>query len=49
MILETSVFLEHKKIVARTKQEVMSEQAQLGIDVITDGEIERENYIFHFL
>ena len=27
----------------------MSQQAELGIDVVTDGEVERENYIFHFV
>ena len=43
------VILEHKKIVDRAKQEVMPQQAELGIDVITDGEVERENYVFHFL
>ncbi len=29
-------------------KEVVEEQVALGLDVITDGEVTRENYIFHF-
>ncbi len=28
--------------------EVIEEQIKLGCDIITDGEIDRENYIWHF-
>ena len=40
---------DHQKVLARAKQEVMSEQEAFGIDVITDGEMERENYVYYFV
>lgn len=36
-----------EKMVQRARDEVIEKQVALGLDVITDGEIERENYIFH--
>ena len=36
------------KVIDRAVEETVTEQVRLGIDVITDGETGRENYIFHF-
>ena len=40
---------ERQKLLARAKQEVMSEQEAFGIDVINDGEMEQENYVYYFV
>ena len=42
-------YTDHKELIKRAKQEVINLQEEVGVDVITDGEIERENYIYHFL
>ena len=34
-------------MIERARKDVIKKQFDLGLDVITDGEIERENYIFH--
>ena len=34
--------------VERAVREVLKVQIDLGLDVITDGEINRENYVSHF-
>jgi len=38
---------EVEKLLDRATVEVVTEQAELGIDVVTDGEIRRENYIHY--
>ena len=38
---------ELEEMVAKARKEVIERQVNLGLDVITDGEIERDNYIFH--
>ena len=35
-------------LIKKAQKEVLDVQTELGIDVITDGEVSRENYIFHF-
>lgn len=35
------------KMIERARNDVIKQQLDLGLDIITDGEIERENYIFH--
>ncbi|XP_078686494.1 5-methyltetrahydropteroyltriglutamate--homocysteine methyltransferase-like [Branchiostoma floridae x Branchiostoma belcheri] len=37
-----------EKQITRAIREVIQEQIDIGIDVITDGELRRENYIYHF-
>ena len=39
---------EMEEILIRATHEVVSEQVDLGIDVPTDGEVRRENYIYYF-
>ena len=34
-------------MIEKARKDVIRKQLDLGLDVITDGEIERENYIFH--
>ena len=34
-------------LVDRARREVMEKQVRLGLDIITDGEIERETYYLH--
>ena len=34
-------------MVEKARCDVIKKQIDLGLDVITDGEIERDNYIFH--
>ena len=34
-------------MIEKARNEVIKKQIDLGLDVITDGEIERDNYIFH--
>lgn len=34
-------------MIEKARNDVIKKQFDLGLDVITDGEIERENYIFH--
>ena len=34
-------------MIEKAREEVIKKQLDLGLDVITDGEIERDNYIFH--
>ena len=41
-------FAEYKELEEQALKDVIGHQVALGIDVITDGEILRENYIFHF-
>ena len=41
-------FSELKQSVERARKEVIEEQTSLGVGIITDGEIERENYIMSF-
>lgn len=36
-------------VVQKAVDEVITKQLDLGLDVVTDGEIERENYFFHFV
>ena len=36
-----------EKKIEKAREEVIGKQLALELDVITDGEIERENYIFH--
>ena len=36
-----------EKTIKKARDVVIKKQLDLGLDVITDGEIERENYIFH--
>lgn len=33
----------------KAEKEVIEEQSKLGLDIITDGEVYRDVYIFHFL
>ncbi|XP_071950431.1 5-methyltetrahydropteroyltriglutamate--homocysteine methyltransferase-like [Antedon mediterranea] len=40
---------DHNILIERAESEVLKEQQQLGIDIITDGEIRRENYIYYLL
>ena len=39
---------ELEKCIEKAECEVIQEQIDLGIDVITDGELRRENYIWYF-
>ena len=39
---------EIERLIQKARNDVVKKQIDLGLDVITDGEIERENYIFHF-
>ena len=34
-------------MIEKARCDVIKKQIDLGLDVITDGEIERDNYIFH--
>ena len=38
-----------EKMIGKARYDVIKKQVDLGLDVVTDGEIERENYIFHFV
>ena len=38
---------ELEKMIEKAREEVIKKQLDLGLNVITDGEIERDNYIFH--
>ena len=38
---------ELEQMVEKAREEVIKKQLDLGLNVITDGEIERDNYIFH--
>ena len=40
---------EMEKMIEKARNEVIKKQLDLGLDVLTDGEIERENYIYHFV
>ena len=46
-VLEDVGAPELEEMVAKARKEVIERQVNLGLDVITDGEIERDNYIFH--
>ncbi|KAJ7376930.1 hypothetical protein OS493_031526 [Desmophyllum pertusum] len=39
---------ETEELIIRATKEVIDIQAEAGVDVITDGELRRENYILHF-
>ena len=40
---------EEQRLLDRATREIVAEQAELGIDVPTDGEIRREHYVFYHL
>ena len=40
---------EEQRLLDRATREVVEEQAELGIDVPTDGEVRREHYVFYHL
>lgn len=46
--LEKSSQPEREESIKRATKEIVSIQAEAGIDVITDGEVRRESYILHF-
>ena len=46
-VLEDVDSKELEEMVEKAREEVIKKQLDLGLDVITDGEIERDNYIFH--
>merc|ERR1719230_1524154 len=37
-----------EKDIMRATEDVIKEQCQCGIDIVTDGEVRRENYIHYF-
>ena len=39
---------ELKELERKAIKEVVDEQANIGVDILTDGEVPRENYIHHF-
>ncbi len=43
------LYAEHQSLVRRATREVLAEQEAMGIDVVTDGEMATENYIYHLL
>ena len=43
-----NIFPEIQESLDKAVKEAILEQEALGIDVITDGELARDNYIFHF-
>ena len=40
---------ETKELLEKAIDEVVAKQLDLGIDIITDGEMERGNYFLHFV
>jgi len=46
-VLEDVDSEELEQMIEKAREEVIKKQLDLGLDVITDGEIERDNYIFH--
>ena len=48
LFLENSSASETEELIIRATKEVIDIQAEAGVDVITDGELRRENYILHF-
>ena len=45
-VLNVRFRAEFRDLYERAVKEVLAEQAELGIDVVTDGELDRESYVW---
>lgn len=48
LFMQNSTASEMEELISRAIKETAQIQAEAGIDVISDGELRRENYVYHF-
>ena len=47
-VLRLPMLVELKAMTDKATRHVIEEQKEMGIDVVTDGEVTRENYLYSF-